>query len=172
LDQSQIQAADNCDTDVDIVFAEVTQAGTCAHNYIIIRSWTASDDCGNETIAEQRVLVQDTTSPVLSGAPVDETISCGAIPGPAVTLTATDNCDPNVAVVFNEVSSESAVDCTTSYTITRTWTATDDCGNSSVAEQMITVAGDAEPPSLIGVPSDITFDCNEFPAVNQILTSY
>ena len=55
-----------------------------------------------------------------------------AIPAPA-SPTATDNCDDAVDIDLNEV--RSGDDCTG--TITRTWTATDDCGNTDVQTQVL-----------------------------------
>ena len=156
---------------MDIAFTENTIPGACVHSFTLERIWTATDDCGNTSIETQQIVVEDTTAPVLSGAPIDETVSCGAIPNPAVTLVASDNCDPNITIVFNEVSSESIIDCTTSYIITRTWTATDVCGNSSIAEQVVTVEGDASAPTLVGIPADETVECNAIPVVNQSLIS-
>ena len=45
-----------------------------------------------------------------------------------------------------------------SYTITRTWIATDNCGNSVSAAQVITVTGDTDAPILSNVPADVTFE--------------
>jgi hypothetical protein len=50
-----------------------------------------------------------------------------------------DNCDPQLTVTYRD-----AVACANSvggYTITRTWTATDDCGNSSSCSQAISFVG-------------------------------
>ena len=51
-------------------------------------------------------------------------------------------------------------------TITRVWTATDACGASVSATQTITVLAPepAGPPTLVGVPDDVTVACNAIPA--------
>src|SRR5262249_34093466 len=56
------------------------------------------------------------------------TIQCSAVSAPA-TVAATDDCDPNPQVSF--LATTSAGTCAQSYTITRIWTATDACSNSS-----------------------------------------
>jgi hypothetical protein len=38
--------------------------GNCANNYTLTRTWTATDESGNETVYTQIVTVQDTTKPV------------------------------------------------------------------------------------------------------------
>ncbi|MCA0154543.1 gliding motility-associated C-terminal domain-containing protein, partial [Winogradskyella sp. 2Y89] len=48
--------------------------------------------------------------------------------------------------------------CGNTKTITRTWTATDDCGNTTSAVQTITVV-DTTPPTFT-VPADITVECD------------
>ena len=152
-------ATDICDTDIMITFDETTIAGTCLYSYTITRTWTATDNCGNLDEQTQVITVQDVTAPVLAGVPTDVTIECDAIPGPAVP-TATDNCDTDIVITFDETTIAGA--CFDSYTITRTWTATDNCGNSDEQTQVITVQ-DVTAPVLAGVPTDVTVECNEIP---------
>ena len=79
------------------------------------------------------------------------------------TVTATDNCDPTVPVTFTEVTTTVVDGCGT---ITRTWTATDACGNTATATQTITVV-DNTPPVLAGVPADATVQCDAIPAATN-----
>ena len=60
-----------------------------------------------------------------------------------------------------EVTSETiAGDCAGNYTIERTFTATDDCGNSTSATQTITVE-DTTAPEFTSVPADYTAECSD-----------
>ena len=60
-----------------------------------------------------------------------------------------------------EVSSETiAGDCAGNYTIERTFTATDDCGNSTSATQTITVQ-DTTAPEFTSIPADYTAECSD-----------
>ena len=74
--------------------------------------------------------------------------------GPAI---ATDNCDGAVSVTSSDVSTQTSDgSCTDySYVITRTWVATDECGNSMSCEQTITVE-DTTAPTITTCPADIT----------------
>ena len=97
-----------------------------AGNYTIVRTFTATDACGNSTSATQTITVEDTTAPELS-IPADYTAECSdeLILDDA---TATDNCGE----VTIEVSSEDH--CRRlrwQLHVTRTFTATDDAGNST-----------------------------------------
>ncbi|MDT0559707.1 hypothetical protein RM697_13720, partial [Ichthyenterobacterium sp. W332] len=67
--------------------------------------------------------------------PADETVECDAVPTEA-TLTATDNCGI-ATVTFLETRVDGS--CTNNYTLTRTWTASDDCGNETIHTQTLTV---------------------------------
>ena len=73
-------------------------------------------------------------------------VDCNNIPTPP-TVTATDNCDDNVEVSFAEVMGSGNCE----YEIKRTWTATDDCGNTTNHVQTITVK-DTEGPVI--TPTD------------------
>ena len=149
-------ANDNCDTDVEITFSETTNPGACDDQFTIIRTWTATDNCGNQDAQTQIINVQDTTNPVLDGVPTDETVECDAVPAPA-SPTATDNCDNDVNIDFAEVRTDGACDDT--YTLTRTWTATDNCGNQDIQTQIINVQ-DTSNPILDGIPADETVECD------------
>ncbi|MGO8019849.1 hypothetical protein AB9E19_33415, partial [Rhizobium leguminosarum] len=97
---------------------------------------TATDACGNDVTFTQTITVTDNIDPVLVGIPAaTATVDCGAIPA-VPTVTATDNCDTAVPVIFTETSNTVVDGCGT---IVRTWTATDACGNDVTFTQTITV---------------------------------
>lgn len=157
--------SDNCDTDVNLTFMENRTEDANSNDYVLTRTWTAVDDCGNISTGEQviRVVVADdsgnnggdnggdnnnpctaddceTTPPIIGNIPNDETVNYEAVPAPAQPV-ATDNCDTDVSLVLSETISES-IDAR-NYTLTRTWTATDDCGNEATGQQVIKVEGDS-----------------------------
>jgi hypothetical protein len=149
-----MEAADNCDEEVTVTFDEHTVAGT-PPTYQIVRTWTATDDCGNEATCQQILTVMDTTPPEIA-CPGDVTFECDDI-GDAGTATAVDNCDPDPSVDYSDESVGG--DCPEAYTIERTWTATDAAGNSASCMQRIFVE-DTTAPSLTCAP-DKTVGCND-----------
>ncbi|MFV5696548.1 gliding motility-associated C-terminal domain-containing protein, partial [Flavobacterium sp. LB3P122] len=155
-----LSATDNCDATPVVTFNEVKTNGNCASSYTLTRTWTATDVCGNTASKSQLITVQDKTAPVLSEAPTDVTAECAVIPA-AVTLTATDNCDANLVVTFNEVKTNG--NCASNYTLTRTWTATDVCGNTASKSQVITVQ-DTTAPVIAALPSVAAISCPAIPA--------
>jgi hypothetical protein len=149
-------ATDNCDGDVLIVPKEVVTFGSCPNDLVVTRTWTAWDNCGNNTLGTQVITVKDTIPPVLSGVPRDVSVECAAdVPRPAQP-TATDNCDGALRVQYNEVITPGT--CPNDFVVTRTWTATDSCGNATTRTQVITVK-DTTPPVLTGVPEDEEVQC-------------
>ncbi|MBI2925201.1 MAG: carboxypeptidase regulatory-like domain-containing protein [Verrucomicrobia bacterium] len=153
-------ATDNCDPAPTISFKETRTDGACADSYTLTRTWTALDRCGNASSQSQTITVRDTTPPKLVDVPADATVECGAVPA-AATPTASDNCDPVPTIIFKETRTDGA--CAYSYALTRTWTATDRCGNTSSQAQTITVR-DTTPPKLVDVPADVTVECDSVPA--------
>jgi len=163
-----VTATDNCDTDVQVTFSEMETLATCG--YTLTRTWTATDDCGNEVSASQTIHVGDNTPPVLAGIPAGITVECNSIPAPVYPI-AIDNCDNDVTISFNESILPGA--CEHSYTLVRTWTATDDCGLTTEGSQLISVQ-DTEAPLLIGVPNDVTVDLalgQMIPAIPNVIAS-
>jgi flagellar motor switch/type III secretory pathway protein FliN len=154
-------ATDNCDTSVTVTYdGEVRTNGACADSYTLTRTWTATDNCSNSTTLSQTITVQDTTDPILT-IPVNVTVECSAVPAVG-TATATDNCDTSVTVTYDgEVRTNGA--CADSYTLTRTWTATDNCSNSTTLSQTITVQDTTDP--ILTIPVNVTVECSAVPAV-------
>jgi hypothetical protein len=89
-------APDNCDSNPSITHSDAVTPGACPDDYVIARTWTATDACGNSNTCEQIVTIEDTTAPVIScNSPSTITPPDAPIPFEA---TATDNCDDNPSV--------------------------------------------------------------------------
>jgi hypothetical protein len=149
-------ATDHCDASPTITFTDVTTGGSCPQERTIHRTWKATDDCGNFSTCLQDIFVDDNQAPTIT-CPPNITIECSANTGPGTTGTATasDNCDGTPTITFSDVTSAGGPQ---TFIITRTWNASDDCGNSSTCIQLIQVH-DATPP-VITCPSNVTVQCN------------
>jgi len=152
-------ATDACNSTFTLTSADVTTPGQCAGSYSVTRTWTATDSCGNVSTASQTINVQDTTAPVIAQLPAPSTISCPATPEFAVA-TATDACNSTFTLTSADVTTQST--CAGSYSVTRTWTATDACGNVSTASQTINVE-DNQGPVIAQLPAPTTISCTETP---------
>ncbi len=153
-DTGQATATDNCDADPVITYSDDTSGLTgCDGTGTIVRTWTATDGCGNSASCAQIITLVDTTPPTID-CPANVTIECDDSTDPADTgqATATDNCDAAPAISYSDDTS-GLVDCDGTGTIARTWTATDGCGNFSTCVQYITLV-DTTPP-VITCPPDI-----------------
>ena len=147
---ANVTVTDNCDPNVQVTVSETTDFGACQNEYFLTRTYTATDACGNTVSESQVIYVSDTDAPILIGAPSDVTIdlSTGAtVPNPPNSIFATDNCDSNPDIDFNQ----NQVDEDCGFIITRTWIAIDECGNESQVTQTITVF---ENESLTIIPLD------------------
>ena len=119
-------------------------------------TFTLSDACGNSISETATFTIVDTQDPVFTYIPENITVECTEVPEPG-TPVAMDNCS-DVTVVYNGEEIETG-DCAGNYTITRTWTATDECGNSSQGSQIITVEDNTAPEFTI-IPEDMTVECD------------
>ena len=80
----------------------------------------------------------DTVPPTLANVPDDQTIGCDEVVPDPTQVLAFDAC-PGIYIDFEETTDEYSIGGCASYTITRTWTATDLCGNETTDHQTITV---------------------------------
>ena len=91
------------------------------------------------------------------GTPVDTSVAALG------SATATDNCNPNPTVSH----SDETIDGQFGYTILRTWTADDGCGNTSECVQTIFV-GDDEAPEIT-CPADVSMEAESGYVYNENL---
>ena len=168
-----LSAIDNCDTDIDITFAETmdTATGDCS-GITIVRTWTATDDCGNVSTHTQTLNATDNTAPTITIVNPDligfmdgDTIffSCNddiPVYG-ADDVEATDVCDPDPEVVFEDFLI-TVGNCAENGFLQQMycgWIATDNCGNADTLSIYIVVSDDEAPVFMGTVPADITITC-------------
>ncbi|MCK0180660.1 gliding motility-associated C-terminal domain-containing protein, partial [Flavobacteriaceae bacterium S0862] len=162
-----LTATDNCDASVTVIFNEVRTDSACDSEYSLARTWTVTDCAGNETSHTQTITVEDNTAPTFVEAlPADATVECDSNIPAADTLTATDNCDASVTVIFNEVRTDSA--CDSEYSLARTWTVTDCAGNETSHTQTITINDTTAPTFVEALPADTTVECDSVPAADTL----
>ncbi|MEL6836858.1 MAG: T9SS type A sorting domain-containing protein [Bacteroidota bacterium] len=180
VDIGELTIADNCSAiDFDGITEELTQLydGPCLGN--LLTRWqqvfTVQDVCGNTTVYTLFTEIIDTTPPAFTDSPEDVTIECDEI-APVPELEAFDSCS-DVVYNFTEVRTDG--DCPNNYTLTRTWTATDGCGNSSNEVQIVTVE-DTSPPVIQFIDGyinqyesgqDVFVECSELGNISLLIAN-
>jgi hypothetical protein len=141
--------SDNCTSDLEATYTDEVEAGDCAGAQIITRTWSLRDDCGNTTTKVQIITVEDKTDPTFT-VPENTTIftdaDCEYDADPSITGTVddeADNCSADLTAKYADVIA--AGSCAGEVVITRTWTLTDDCGNKTEQQQIITVEDNTAP---------------------------
>jgi len=128
-------ATDNCDPYPYLKFTEVKKDSTCVNRFKIYRKWWAKDKCGNVSdTLRQTITVYDNIAPTVTYKPADKNVACGNDRSFG-TPTFADNCGCTPKVTYED--KQSGYTCPITYT--RTWTATDDCGNYVKTQQSVTV---------------------------------
>jgi len=139
-------AGDTCGTNVVTILNTVTNtAGHCGNTYTATRTWQATDACGNTATCSQTVYVTDTTPPVITCAS-NKAVESGQAWTFDDPLT-TDTCGTNSITVVSTITNSPSA---TTNLITRTWQATDACGNSAQCSQTVAIYG--LPPSITTHP--------------------
>ncbi|MCR9101236.1 MAG: T9SS type A sorting domain-containing protein, partial [bacterium] len=141
--------SDNCTSDLEATYTDEVEAGDCAGAQIITRTWSLRDNCGNTTTKVQIITVEDKTDPTFT-VPENTTIyadaDCEYDADPSITGTVddeADNCSTDLTAKYADVIA--AGSCAGEVIITRTWTLTDDCGNKTEQQQIITVEDNTAP---------------------------
>jgi len=148
-------AADNCTANPVVAFVEdVSDGNTCPE--LITRRYSVTDDCGNTAIIEQSISIHDISNPTASSPPPVNVECLSDVPAPDISVItdAADNCTASPSVVFVEDVSDGN---TCPLTITRTYSVTDECGNSINVDQVITVNDITNPTA--SNPPPISVEC-------------
>ena len=148
---------DNCDAPGSIalfIFSTATNFD-CGHTFTATRVWLAVDTSGNSTLTTQIVHQVDNSVPYITNCPAALTVDCfAAVPAPDLTLVgAWDYCDDGFTVYppLPLPTITHVGDVTNGFAprvITRTYRATDVCGNFANCVQIITVA-DTNGPVIV-----------------------
>ena len=154
-------SVDECDPVLDATYVDAITSGDCEGDYTIVRTWTFADNAMNTVSVDQTIIVVDTTAPTFT-APADTDVACTDDTSD-LTITgdvedAADACSSAVIVGYTDAAGDD--NCFGGDVIVRTWTATDDCGNMSSADQIITLV-DAVAPFFTSVPADVDLECGD-----------
>ncbi|NNM16820.1 MAG: hypothetical protein HKO56_09190, partial [Bacteroidia bacterium] len=115
----------------------------CSNQMTMVRTWTFTDSCGNSASVSQNIIVNDSIAPTPPAAPVGKDFECASdIPNPMM-LTAVDNCGDSITVMPTDSTITGS--CPHDFTLIRTWTFTDSCGNSSSVSQTFNVNDTIDP---------------------------
>ena len=143
-------ATDAC-SGVDVTHAD-SESFPCDGSRVIERTFTAVDGCGNISTHVQTISFLDTTAPVFTATPEDLALECSD-DLPVTEATASDDCG-SVTVTYSDETI--AGDCSGNFTVLRTFTAEDGCGNSTTHVQSI-VFTDTTAPVVTAAPADTTY---------------
>ena len=102
-------AEDNCSSEVEIEVTESIISGSCPAEYVIQRTFTARDECGNETVATQSISVSDLSPPTLV-LPNDTVLPCGSLFITPV-VTAFDDCSAEEDISIISFSNFPPTEC-------------------------------------------------------------
>ncbi|MBK7873015.1 MAG: HYR domain-containing protein [Saprospiraceae bacterium] len=159
-----VTVTDNCTPNLVASFSESsgqTMDGTCSqYQYVIIRTWTVSDSCGNVNNTIWRIIVRDEEPPTYV-YPADVTITCSDDPNDfnitGFITQVSDNCSISLDTSYTDTRIDSL--CPNGYRIQRVWRVSDVCGNAANKVQFIDVI-DNEAPTFM-VPKDTIITCDQ-----------
>jgi len=159
---------DNCDPNPNVAYEDsiiyMHAPDACPYEYVMLRTWTATDAAGNSSFCVQRIVIDDSEAPQITFCPQDQTVACDSEIANLPHATAVDNCNPEMDEVPFEYSYEAirrAGDDPCNYQIIRLWQFHDGCCNTSSCQQVVTVK-DTIPPVLVCAPDD-TINCQSIP---------
>jgi len=149
-------ATDNCDTGLEVVGVE--SAGTCTGDRCLSAyefKYTIADACGNTIEKTVQYEIYDRSPPVITSCPADRSEDC-------VTPFSDSESLENVAFTDNCAATRSVIEGTTGSacdgTATRTYTVTDEAGNSDSCQLVVTNLDNA-PPVCTTPAATTTVEC-------------
>ena len=144
---------DACDVDPSVTYSDSVSVDSCLGlPEIVIRTWTATDACGNSATASQWYFRIDSIPPTFD-LPADTVAFCSI--DTLILLNVNDNCDPAPVTSWTDVLNGPAC----GQTLVRTWTVTDACGNARTAIQEFDLSDDA-PPVITYSPGNFIYTCD------------
>ncbi len=126
---------------------------------ILERTYTVTDENGDQASCVQSfTLPFDDVLPLFDSLPADQTLAEEDIPD-AFAMTATDNCTSSDELSISFSENQVPAIYPIAYALLRSWTVTDNCGNTSTHTQEIQVLS-TDMPTIV-CPEDITVQIPE-----------
>lgn len=126
----------------------------------VIRTWTATDDCGNEVIHSQTIIILPIEAPVFIDLPTDITLDCST-DIPSVIDLAYSNSQSESCLISGTVSPTIIADTTQcGGTITYMWDYIDECDRMINHAQVVTLLPPPA-PVFVNAPADVTIHCGD-----------
>lgn len=168
FDPSAVTATDDCDVAPVIHHFDDTVSYSCSGTFVVERHIVATDCAGNASEAIQTLSVVDDIAPDMISAGVMVTFSCSEwvcdidLLQEQGFISATDNCGEVDLSVTCFAMSGGCIEPFGTYTLQ--YTATDPCGNTSTAEQILLLVDEEAPVGVLECPADVTLnldsECN------------
>lgn len=163
-----VAVSDNCNEDLLLLsHSDAAPSGHCP--IVVVRTYTITDACGNQTSAVQTIHIDDTTPPLVDcnvSGTQQVNVNSGNVyihPDDTWDAHASDNCPGTVTLTAMLTGDTESGPFTTlrdvtfnQGTTTVTWTATDECGNTATCSFVVEVAGTADLEILKTGPATIT----------------
>ncbi|HLF62482.1 MAG TPA: T9SS type A sorting domain-containing protein [Saprospiraceae bacterium] len=168
VNTADVVTSDNCGGAITVMHvSDVITNQTCANRFTLTRTYQATDEQGNTAVCMQIITVNDVTPPTIE-CPADFTTMDpnGFSPDLAGTPTVSDNCAGTVTTDFDDVIIPG--ECPEQFSVERTWTATDVCGNTATCLQIITVDNDCG--CDLTCPPDMTINLD--PGACEVVVSF
>jgi len=169
LDGSKIVKVEPCREDVN---------GTCVENKAELRTWTATDECGNSVCKTQTVSIVDNVAPTFNIPPSDPDQQClGPIANPGEPTnkpeadSLQDNCDCPLEPVHREYLGFYPGDCANTGEYVWKFQAHDCCGNKLTKLHTRVIVDTVKPTLTPGDTLSRTAKCHE-PKAPISFTSY
>ncbi|HMJ90324.1 MAG TPA: BACON domain-containing carbohydrate-binding protein [Candidatus Acidoferrum sp.] len=128
-------------------------SGFCGPTFSATRVWEIADGCSNKVTRVQIVTVRDTTPPQIACV-ADKTVTCES-GWTFDTPTAVDVASGTpVSVVFVGIVTNGTGTCSSDFSATCTWRATDLCGNSATCSQTVFARAIVNVAGTVYVPTN------------------
>lgn len=154
---ANVTATDNCGT-ATLTFNETTGGSGNVCGYTLIRTWTATDACNNQSVRTQTITVTDTTPPVArcKGGEVSLNNNGEATVQPAMIDDGSYDACTSITLAVNPTT----LTCAQLGNAVVTLIVTDACGNVATCNATVTVRDELKPK--MQCINQLEFEVDEF----------